>query len=126
MSGRAFLPEEDRLGATPVIIISYRLWQHLYGGTAEAIGKQLVFEERAYTVVGIAPAGLRLSGDVDAFTPLGQNTSPAMQNREMHIGIHVVARLRPSVTLAQAQAELALIGRYLDEQYRNPMRALTS
>jgi predicted permease len=117
MRGRGFLPEEDRLGATPVIIISYRLWQRLYGGSAEAIGRPLVFGGKSYTVAGIAPAGLRLSGNADVFTPLGQNAEPIMQNREIHPGLHVVARLRPGATLAQAQAELALIGRHLAEQF---------
>jgi putative ABC transport system permease protein len=117
LRGRAFLPEEDRPGAAPVVNISYRLWQRVYGGNPEAIGRQLVFNGKAYTVVGIVPAGLRLSGDVDVFTPLGQNTEPIMQNREMHPGIRVVARLRPGVALAQAQAELALIGRHLAERY---------
>ena len=117
LRGRAFLPEEDRSGGTPVAIISDRLWQRLYGGNPEAIGRQLVFKGQTYTVVGIAPGGFRLPGDVDVFTPLGQNTEPITQNREMHPGIHVVARLRPGVTLAQARAELALIGRHLAEQY---------
>jgi predicted permease len=117
LRGRAFLPEEDRPGATPVAIISHGSWQRLYGGNPDAIGQRLVFGGKAYTVVGVAPAGFRLSGDVDVFTPLGQNTEPTMQDREMHPGIHVVARLRPRVALAQAQAELALIGRHLDEQY---------
>ena len=115
--GRAILPREDRPGGTPVVIISDRLWQRLYGGNPEAIGRQLVFKGQAYTVVGVAPAGLRLSGDVDVFTPIGQNTEPIMHNREMHPGIRVVARLRPGVTLAQAQAELTLIGRQLAERY---------
>ena len=117
LRGRAFLPEEDRPGAAPVAIISYRSWQRLYGGNNDAIGRRLVFSGKAYTVVGIAPAGFRLSGEVDVFTPLGQNTELITQNRDMHPGIHVVARLRPGVTLAQAQAELALIGRHLAEQY---------
>jgi predicted permease len=117
LRGRAFLPEEDRPGASPVVIISYRLWQYRYGGDPKAIGRQLVFNGKPYTVVGIASAGLRLSGDVDVFTPLGQNTEPIMQNRDMHPGIHVLARLQPGVTLAQAQAELALIGHHLAEQY---------
>jgi predicted permease len=117
MRGRAFLPEEDRPGAMPVIVISEGLSRHLYGGTAQAIGRRLVFEGRAYTVVGIAPAGLRLLGDADVFTPLGQNAEPIMQNREIHPGIRVVARLGPGVTLAQAQAELDLIGRHLAERY---------
>jgi predicted permease len=61
--------------------------------------------------------GFVLSSDADIFTPIGQNTSPTMQNREMHPGIRAIGRLHPRVTLAQAQAELALIGRRLAEQY---------
>ena len=115
--GRAFLPEEDRPGAAPVAIINYSLWQRRFGGDPGAIGRQLVFDGRAYTVIGVAPADFLLSGNVDVFTPLGQNTAPPMQNRAMHPGIRVDARLRPGVTLAQAEAELALIGRRLAEQY---------
>jgi predicted permease len=115
--GRSFLPEEDRPGAAPVIIISYGLWQRRFGGSPAAIGMPLVFEAKPYTVVGIAPAGFRLSGeDADVFTPLGQDTSPGMQNREAH-RVSVWARLRPGVALVQAQTELAVIGRHLAEQY---------
>ncbi len=115
--GRAFLPAEDRPGGTPVAIISYRLWQSRYQGAGDAIGARLVFDGIPYTVVGVAPPQFRLSGDADVFTPLGQNTTPTMQNREMHPGISVIARRRPGVTLAQAQAELAAIARRLAEQY---------
>lgn len=115
--GRAFLPEEDRPGGTPVAIVSYRLWQSRYGGRDAVIGARLAFDGMAYTVVGVAPPGFRLSGDVDVFTPIGQNTAPPMQNRDMHPGISVIARERPGVTLAQAQAELAMIGRRLAKEY---------
>ncbi|MGI8745592.1 MAG: ADOP family duplicated permease [Bryobacteraceae bacterium] len=118
LRGRAFLPEEDRPGAAPVIIVSHRLWQARYGGNPAAIGTLLVFDGQPYTIAGIAPAGFRLDGDeVDVFTPIGQNTQRLMQNRQMRPGIQVCARLRPGVTLVQAQAELALIGRRLAEQY---------
>jgi len=118
LRGRAFLPEEDRPGAAPVIIISYGLWQRQFGGDPAAIGKALVFEGQAHTVVGIAPSGFRLgAGEVDVFTPLGENTQRFMQNRDAHPGINVWARLRPGVTLAAAQAELALLGHHLAEQY---------
>src|SRR5580704_14454772 len=116
LRGRAFLPEEDRPGATPVIIISRSLWQRRYGGSPAAIGMPLVFEGKPYTVVGIAPAGFQLSGDVDVFTPLGQNTERRMQNREARF-LHVLARLRPGAIPVEAQTELALIGRHLAEQY---------
>ncbi len=67
--------------------------------------------------LAVAPPGLKLSGDVDVFTPIGQNNAPTMQNREMHPGIQVIARLRPGVTLAQVQSELALIGHRLAQQH---------
>jgi predicted permease len=117
LRGRAFLPDEDHPGGTPVAIISHHLWQARYDGSPTAVGARLVFDGKAYTVAGIAPPGFRLSGYVDVFTPLGQNIAPTMRNREMHPGIRVVARLRSGVTLNQAQAELALIGRHLAEQY---------
>jgi predicted permease len=115
--GRNFSPEDDRLAAEPVAIISYGLWQRRFGGSPAALGTALVFDGKPYTVVGILPAGFRLSGDeVDVFTLLGQDTSPRMQNREAH-GLRVWARLRPGATLVEAQSELTVIGRHLAEQY---------
>lgn len=116
--GRAFLPEEDRLGAAPVIIVSYGLWQRLFDGNPGAIGRSLALDGKPYTIVGITPAGFRVNEDAaDVFTPLGQDPSPSMQNRDRHPGIQVLARLRPGVKLAQAQADLAVIGRQLAQQY---------
>lgn len=121
--GRAFRPEEDEPGASPVAIISYSLWQRRFGGRPDAIGTRLVFDERPYTVIGITAAGFRMGdgsrmrAEVDVITPLGQNTSRQMQDREAHRGLQVWARLRPGETLAQGQVELALIGRHLAGQY---------
>jgi predicted permease len=116
--GRSFLPGEDTKGASPVAIISYGLWQRHYGGNPSAVGKPLVFEGKSYTVVGVTPAGFRLLDvDPNVLTPIGQDTSLMMQLRDAHPGIEVWARLRPSVTMAQAGTELALIGRRLAAQY---------
>jgi putative ABC transport system permease protein len=115
--GRAFRPEEDAAGASPVAIISHGLWQKRFGGSPAAIGARIVFDEKPYTVVGITPAGFHFGMDPDVVTLLGQNTSPAMRNREAHRGLQVWARLRPGETLAQAQVELALIGRNMADQY---------
>jgi len=116
--GRVFLPEEDRLGATPVVIISDSLWRRRFGGSADAIGKPLIYDEKNYSVVGVAPPAFRLNGDeADVFTPLGQDLSPVLQNRERHAGINVVARLQPGAKLSQAQSELALTGLQLAAQY---------
>jgi hypothetical protein len=117
VQGRGFRSEEDRVGAAPVAVISYSLWQSRYAQSPSATGKPLVYDGKTYTVIGVAPAGFQLGGEeADVFTLLGQNTQPFTQNREAH-GTHVWARLRPGVSLARAQAELALIGRRLAEQY---------
>jgi predicted permease len=117
--GRNFSPEDDRLGAPPVIIISNNLWQRLFGGSADTIGRTVVLEQKSYSVIGILPEGFQWGGmtNLDVFTPLGQDASPALQRRDRHPGIGVVARIQPGATLAQARTELAVIGRHLAEQY---------
>jgi predicted permease len=115
--GRPFLPEEDRLGARPVAILSYTFWQHQFGGRPDALGGSLVLDQKRYTIVGIAPAGLKQYGyEPDVYTPLGQDSAAYLRKREAQ-PVHVVARLRPGVTLAQAEAEVGSLGRHLAEEY---------
>src|SRR4051812_5612552 len=114
--GRAFRADEDRPGAAAVAIISHHLWQRRYGGDINAIGRSLVFEGKAYTIVGIAAESFALEVPADVYTPLGQNTTARMTNREARF-IHVLARLQPGATMAQSQAELAVIARRLATQY---------
>jgi predicted permease len=118
LQGRAFSPDEDRPGATPVAMISYGLWQRDFGGQQSAIGEPLVYEGKPYTIVGIAPADFQLDGDADVFTPLGQrqNTDPRMPNRRARF-LHVLARLQPGFELSETRAELALIARHLAAEY---------
>ena len=126
MHGRAFTHAEDQLGATPVAIISYSLWQQRYGGSERAIGRPLVFNEKSYTVIGVTQPGFRLNDDKgDVYTPIGQDTSPVMQNRSRRAGIQAVGRLRPGVTLAQAESELDLTGHQLAVQYPDSNRGRT-
>ena len=129
--GRPFTANDDHPGAAPVAIISYGLWQRLYGGDPAAVGKPLTFEQKPYTVVGIAPAGFRLDGGLqlqgepDVFTPVGQNTGKYMQNRKAYHGIHVWARLHPGVTLAEAQTELHIVGHRLAAEYPDSNKGRT-
>ena len=122
--GRSFLPAEDHVGGAPVAIISTNLWQRRYGADPNTIGMALTYEGKDYTVVGIAPAGFQLDGDVDVFTPVGQATEPRMQNRSAHF-MHVVARLRQGITLSQAQEDLSLISRQLAKQYPDSNDGIT-
>jgi predicted permease len=120
--GRAFLPGEDRAGGSPVAILGYGLWQRRFAGNPAALGMAVVVDGKRYTVVGIAPASFRLEGtEADVYTPMGQNTARFMQNRGPH-PVTTIARLRPGATLAQAQSELAAIGRRLAAQYTDTNR----
>jgi predicted permease len=115
--GRAFFPEEDRDGGTPVAILGYSLWQRHFGANEAAIGTRLVLDGKVSTVVGIAPFRFQFDGqEPDVLTPVGQDRAAYLHTRRAH-PIRVVARLRPGATLAQAQTELAVIGHRLAEQY---------
>jgi predicted permease len=117
--GRAFLPEEDRPGAAPVMILGYSFWQRHFAGRPDVVGASLSLDDKLYTVVGIAPSGFRLrDSEPDVMTPLGQDTAKFLRGRAAH-PIGVVARLQPGATLAQAQAELHLIGSHLAGQYKD-------
>ncbi|MDP8979357.1 MAG: ABC transporter permease [Acidobacteriota bacterium] len=117
MRGRAFLPEEDRPGGTPVAIISHSMWQGRFAGSDGAVGAMLVLNGKHYTITGITPPGFRLNGEELAlFTPLGQDTARFMQYRAGH-RLRVWARLRPGASRGAAQGELAVVGRRLAEQY---------
>jgi predicted permease len=115
--GRAFLAEEDKIGAAPVAILGYSFWQQNFGGKAGALGSSLVLEQRRYTIVGIATAGLRPYGDeADLYTPLGQDNAGYLHNRSAQ-PVHVLGRLRPGTILAKARAEVALTGSHLAEVF---------
>ena len=111
--GRMFRADEDKPGADQVAIVSHRVWQTRFGGNASAIGSKLIFDGTPYTVVGVMPADFRFDdSELSLFTPLGQNTSRRMKERGIH-GTGVWARLKPGANLAQAQTELAIVGRRL-------------
>jgi len=119
LQGRAFLPEEDKIGATPVAILGYSFWQRHLGGRPDAVGSSIVLDLKRYTVVGIAPEGFRLYGEeADVYTPVGQDTARYLQNRAAH-PIHALGRLRPDRTLGEAQAELVLLGRHLAAEFKD-------
>jgi predicted permease len=115
--GRAFLPEEDRIGAPPVMILGYGFWQRHFAARSDVLGTSAVFDQKSYTLVGIAPPGFKLYGEEpDVYTPVGQDTARYVHNRGAH-PVHVFARLLPGATLAQAQSEMQAIGHHLAEQY---------
>jgi putative ABC transport system permease protein len=122
-AGRPFLPDEDRPGAGPVAVISHGLWQRRFGGEPAAVGELIKLDGVAYTIVGVLPAGFRPPANpVDVLAPLADDGA---RNREdpPPPSVTVFGRLRPGVTLEQAQAEMDRLSRSLDERFPSPIRA---
>jgi putative ABC transport system permease protein len=104
--GRTFLPEEDRAGGTPVVLLSYGLWQRRFGGSTEILGKPINLDTRPYTVVGVLPAGFQVFQSADVFLPFAPWAATLPQDRNWHPGILALARLKPGVSKEQANTEM--------------------
>jgi predicted permease len=123
--GREFSRQEDQHGGAPVVIISDRLWRERFHGNADALGKPVTLDGVDYSVVGVAPAGLSLLGEPDVYVPVGQGNPLLLDDRSIP-RIVCIARLKPEVTLAQAQAELDAVQENLDRLYPVADRGLAT
>lgn len=114
--GRGFTAEENQPGQDRVVILSYAFWQRRYGGDGGILGKIIRLENVAYTVVGVmGPEFQYPTRDVQIWTPLTIN--PASFQTRTGYAHMAVARLKPGIALAQAQAEVSAIAARLTEQY---------
>ena len=116
--GRWYSPDEDKPGAGPGALISHALWQGRFGGDSGIVGRAVVLDGRAHTVVGVMPAAIAFPDAVDLWVPVGPATAqPGWQDRGNHPGIYGVARLRPGATLEAARAALDAVAARLAERY---------
>ena len=103
--GRNFLPEEDRPGASKVVMLSHSLWQSRYGGDSQIVNREILLNGEKHTVVGVMPASFQfLEREVRLWVPIAFEPED-MVNRGGHY-LKVIARLKPGVTQPQAQADL--------------------
>ncbi|MGE0363138.1 MAG: ABC transporter permease [Vicinamibacterales bacterium] len=101
--GRLFTADEEQRGLDAgVVVISHALWQRQFGGRPDVVGRTARIEDHTPTIVGVLPAGFRFPYDVEAWMP--EQVDPRVE-----ASLAVFARLSPSATAAQAQAELDAI-----------------
>jgi putative ABC transport system permease protein len=113
--GRTFTDEEDTPEHDNVAILSYGLWQSRYGADPNIVGQTITLDGDPFAVVGVMPAGFRFPKETDLWTPLALRPNQIVQ-REAH-WLKVVARIRQTVTLDQARAEMGAIAQRLEQQY---------
>ena len=123
--GRNFLPDEDRPGRDHEIILSYATWRDSFGADPQEIGRTLTLNGEPYTVIGVMPPEFNFPPTVpitssvpsrrtEFLTPLGLAFRPNERDWNM---LGVIGRLKGGTELAQARADLAIIGRNLAQQY---------
>ncbi|HEY6232484.1 MAG TPA: ABC transporter permease [Pyrinomonadaceae bacterium] len=114
--GRDLLAEDDRPGATPVVIVSESLWQRRFGADENIIGKQLTLNGQTFTVIGVTPRDFQFGAEADVSAPIGLSAERfALRGKDP--GVRAIARLKAGVPLERAQAELNTIAARLAEQY---------
>lgn len=128
--GRMFGSGEDEIGAAANVLISEGYWNHKFGGAPDVLGKSVTLDGRIYTIIGVIPASfhLRLSNfrESDVYAPIGQWGNPLLTNRASGLGIHGLARLKPGLSLEQAQADMLALSRSLAALYPNDDKGITA
>jgi putative ABC transport system permease protein len=118
--GRTFLPEDEKLGAPPVLVLSYEYWKNDFGSDPEIVGKTFEMNDKVHTVVGVLPQVPQYPNENDVYMPTSacpfRTSKMHLENRDMRM-MEVFGRLKPGVTVAQANADISTISAGLKSAY---------
>jgi predicted permease len=129
MLGRLFTSEEDRPGGHDTVVLTYGLWKTAFGGDANIVGRTITLDAKPRIVIGVLPQEFKLNHEVvptiggidkpEIFLPL-----PMDARQELNYGpedFNILARVKPGVTMQQAQSDIGLIAARLRvEKHRDP------
>ncbi len=124
--GRAFIPDEDKTPSThPVVVLSYGSWQRDFGGDQSLVGSTISINRRDFTVIGIAPRdfeGTGLGGGPDMWIPMMMHNEvqadlAMFYDARRGLAFNLIGRLKPGVTIQQAQAALSTLASQLEQEY---------
>ena len=122
MIGRNFEEKEDQLGAGRVALIGEGLWKRKFGSALDIAGKSITLDGNLYTITGVIPAAFHFQNDnyhskAEVYVPLGQWNNPLFRDRRTGMGMDAVGRLKPGVSLAQANSDMDGVASHLAEVY---------
>jgi predicted permease len=117
--GRVITDEDDKSGATPVVVLSDRYWQSRFGANTSVIGRQLILNKRSFTIIGVTPRGFTGTSQVDyqpavtiplAHEPwlMGENSRQGTLKSPGVWWLNLIGRLKAGATSAQARESLNL------------------
>jgi putative ABC transport system permease protein len=122
LMGRTFADGEDSAGRNHVAVLSYGLWQRLFGGKQDVLKKEIVLNGEKFQIVGVMPADYAFSAAAELWVPLDMD--PAKLPHRGNHGFMAIGRLKPGVTLQQAGANLQAVAERLAKQYPNTNRTI--
>jgi len=114
IQGRALQAGDAQQGVEPAVVISYALWQRRFGGATSVVNSKVMLNGKAATIVGVMPPGFNYPADSEAWTAFSLNEPDQPRDNRF---ISVVTRLKPGVSLTQAQTEMDTINQRLSQNY---------
>jgi predicted permease len=112
--GRVFTADDDRPGASPVVVLSHGFWQSQFAGNQAIVGQTITLDDRSYTVIGVMPQSFAHQGPPPLWVPIGPQN---WNQRDVRVAGNVIGRLKPGVTVEQARAEMNAIAQQLAREY---------
>jgi putative ABC transport system permease protein len=123
--GRTFSAEEDQIGHEHEVVLSYRLWRDRFGGDTQILGRALQLNSESYTVIGVMPQGFvfpraeempngfPFPRETQLWVPLALVPGPIIPGEDSELA--VMGRLQPGITPAQAQSEMNVMSKRLED-----------
>jgi len=113
--GRTFTPQEDQVGSDKVIVLSHRFWTRRFGGNPAVIGQTLQLSDQTYAVIGVLPPRSLLWEEAEFVIPFA--LAPGEANQRSANWLHVMGRLKPGVSVEQAQVAMNALAAQIKPLY---------
>lgn len=114
--GRTFTLENEKAGQDQVTVLSHAFWQQRFAGDSNIVGKTITLDSKSYQILGVMPAGVSFPQSAELWIPMSFDGDPDMKMRKAHF-LRPIGRLKPGVSLTQAQADTDMIAAHLEQQY---------
>jgi len=126
MLGRDFRPDDDRIGAEPVVMLGYSIWKNRYGSDSSIVGRSIKINSGLFTVIGVMPADMQFPNNNDLWMTMAQ-APPELRDSKRNVrSFQVLGRLAPKTPLQQARSEVGAIMTRLAHDFPDSNKETTS